>query len=71
MAMMSRGEFQCVHWVRGVRERPWTCTCVLICSCVGVIVDIDVEAVFAFVVDAVFELLVDVVSGVSPCSEDF
>jgi hypothetical protein len=27
--------------------------------------------VFAFVVDAVFELLVVVVSGVSPCSEDF
>jgi len=22
--MMSRGECQWVHWVRGVRERPWT-----------------------------------------------
>jgi hypothetical protein len=43
MAMMSRGEFQCLHWVRGVRERPWTCTCVLICSCVGVIVGIDLK----------------------------
>jgi hypothetical protein len=24
MAMMSRGECQWVHWVRGVRETPWT-----------------------------------------------
>jgi hypothetical protein len=66
MAMMSRGEFQCLHWVKDVRESPWTWTCVLLCSCSVVVVDIDVEAVFMLVVDAVLELLVDVVSGVSP-----
>jgi hypothetical protein len=65
MAMMSRGEFQCLHWVKDVRESPWTWTCVLLCSCSVVVVDIDVEAVFVLVVDAVLELLVDVACRVS------
>jgi hypothetical protein len=59
MAMMSRGECQCLHWVRGVRERPWTRA--WLPSSVVVEVDtIDVGAVSMLVVDALFELLVDV-----------
>ena len=57
MAMMSRGEFQWAHWVRGVRERPWTWTSFSgFCSLDGVIVvvvDDVVEAEFGLFVAAV------------------
>ena len=54
MAMMSRGEFQWAHWVRGVRERPWTWTSFSgVCSLDGVVVDDVVEAEFGLFVAAV------------------
>jgi hypothetical protein len=58
MAMMSRGEFQWAHWVRGVRERPWTWTSCS--SVVSVVVDVGVgvdvvEFVFGLFVAAVPE----------------
>jgi hypothetical protein len=55
--MMSRGEFQWAHWVRGVRERPWT---LMSCSSVvSVVVDVGVGV---DVVELVFGLFVAMVA---------
>jgi hypothetical protein len=46
MAMISSGECQWVHWVRGVTERPWTVGVaeddMVVFGCVGVDVGDDV-----------------------------